>query len=963
MTLPGLHPADQTALEARRASKTSDLQRQIDELKRRAPGGGGGGGTADGPPHVIQDEGSALAQRSKLNFLGGVTATDDAANDRTNVSIDGSGISADSFIGISAGVAEAIEAAISAATNANTTRGKVTFTPNKVYVLNRPVLIAKNHVGLTLDHQGAVLQLSSAAPRAYDWNKVADYDTFQNVTFLNSVVNVNSVGGRHHCLIGPWQNGAWQRKINLENVHVDGLRVLNAPVGTDPAVDFRIGVHIGGAADITADSMCSFTNCSVKRVRSDGCLQLVAIHGAPVTGSTAKTWHDNILVEDISHLLPSVPTAFNNGAHVMAGTKGQGGNITIRRVRGTNSPDVGIEWDGWQDADLDDNLIEDSYDFAYFHVNYQLPPNPEAQLSSLNECVARRRNLNDHGQGFKVDVANGNRPGSIHFGPGTRYHRMPTSAGFAVQNEGVDILGPRRVTGDVRCIAELPGYSTAADVFPSAIRIRGIDTSTRTDVSNFRPRVRVTCAVTGSGANHMGWRSLLLRDGLLTNFDIDLESDVAITGAGNSPIIHADIGSTSGSCVLSGRISLVVPDNSGGGGGNTPVGLQFESAVFNSVPTRILVHDCDLAGLASTSTDINFAGATTLEDFVRFEQNRWRQVNNSLRPQTWAASEWRGGATGSDFRNEPGIPLQDVVYFGTGYLAISGRPQARRLKAVYRDPTTADSAQGDSAQVIFPDTGSAKTQTLPATANESDVLIQNNWTVTGQAVGHSFAVEAQDNGHATKSRPVYVAAKAARDAASVVDDWVGVYIEDPATGSAGTITLKTGIHSKPRIQTETGLIVGVAEASITSSMRSSTLYLVGTNASTFPSIKIVKKSGSTDDILQIADSGANPQIIINQAGQFAIKTSGASHSFGSAVGAMLAVGNITTAPSTNFTGAAGFFQYAQSGAVKFRTGNGNIVTLPDAPTSITGSRSGNAALASVLTALAGLGLIVDTTTA
>jgi hypothetical protein len=48
--------------------------------------GGGGGGTG----HTIQDEGSALATRTGLNFTGaGVTATDDVGNNRTNVTIPG----------------------------------------------------------------------------------------------------------------------------------------------------------------------------------------------------------------------------------------------------------------------------------------------------------------------------------------------------------------------------------------------------------------------------------------------------------------------------------------------------------------------------------------------------------------------------------------------------------------------------------------------------------------------------------------------------------------------------------------------------------------------------------------------------------------------------------------------------------------------------------------------------------
>lgn len=55
---------------------------------------GSSGGIVSG--HVIQDEGVDLAQRPRLNFTGaGVTVTDDAVNNRTNVTISGGGGSVD----------------------------------------------------------------------------------------------------------------------------------------------------------------------------------------------------------------------------------------------------------------------------------------------------------------------------------------------------------------------------------------------------------------------------------------------------------------------------------------------------------------------------------------------------------------------------------------------------------------------------------------------------------------------------------------------------------------------------------------------------------------------------------------------------------------------------------------------------------------------------------------------------
>lgn len=56
------------------------------------PAGADGPPGPDGLPRQVQEEGVDLAIRSKLNFVGaGVTATDDAANDRTTVTVSGSG--------------------------------------------------------------------------------------------------------------------------------------------------------------------------------------------------------------------------------------------------------------------------------------------------------------------------------------------------------------------------------------------------------------------------------------------------------------------------------------------------------------------------------------------------------------------------------------------------------------------------------------------------------------------------------------------------------------------------------------------------------------------------------------------------------------------------------------------------------------------------------------------------------
>ncbi|HVV25257.1 MAG TPA: hypothetical protein VHF06_37850, partial [Pseudonocardiaceae bacterium] len=72
---------------------------------------------------------------------------------------------------------------------------------------------------------------------------------------------------------------------------------------------------------------------------------------------------------------------------------------------------------------------------------------------------------------------------------------------------------------------------------------------------------------------------------------------------------------------------------------------------------------------------------------------------------------------------------------------------------------------------------------------------------------------------------------------------------------------------------------------------------------------------------------------------------------------VLGIANASTVPSTNPTG--GGVLYCEGGALKFRGSSGDIFNT--AKQTVTGSRGGNAALASLLTALANAGLITDST--
>ena len=546
-------------------------------------------------------------------------------------------IFADSYYGnvVYASNSAALQAALAAAMAS--APATLRFTAGKVYALDTaPLTINRNLAGLNIDLGGgefgvggATIQLSSGAPRAFDFNKIADYDTFQNVSIRGGIVDRNNLTGtQNHVVIGIWHAGVWQTNLNLSNVHVSDMRIVNAPI-TDGLLTIGVGIDGSNTSAWGSGTQTSILGCTATRIYSDGCMQLISVAGAHPQGAntTANVWDDLCEVDGIRHMLPTTPTTPQAGGHVNAATKGQGGKIIINDVIGQNATDCAIECDGhtaWWVTNFD---ITDAYDFAIYSVNYNAPEDVELQQGFIQGVVRYVNVL--HGQGIKIGDVNNNpwgRPSSVHLD--VTYQRNTPGASTSASNglgEALDVYGARRVTGIIRSTIEFGSYSSSTAISPSAVYLHAPDTTVNSAVKlDIRSRALATIASTGL----INWRTLVFRDGLFIDFDIDVYSDLALTSGGNAAVTHADLGSVSGSAgawTACGRLSVKIP--TAGGSGNTPVGISFESASFNAMPQtgqEIVVHDCDFGGLASASTNVNFAGATTLASKVRFVNNNWK---------------------------------------------------------------------------------------------------------------------------------------------------------------------------------------------------------------------------------------------------------------------------------------------------------------------------------------------------
>ena len=290
--------------------------------------------------------------------------------------------------------------------------------------------------------------------------------------------------------------------------------------------------------------------------------------------------------------------------------------------------------------------------------------------------------------------------------------------------------------------------------------------------------------------------------------------------------------------------------------------------------------------------------------------------------QPWFGNQANTASTQYAGINGITVPFTLFQFFGQSG-TVNGTTQAGMIQCKYFNKTNDDSAEAFSSLAALVDTGTPFTQTLPVVGFEGDALVQGGNSVTNKAIGVTAAVEAQNTASITNAYGFYAAAKAAKDAGTTVTNWAGLYVEDPAGGSAGTITNKWGVYSKLRIQTESSLVINSVGANATTSQ----FWVQGINSATAVTAVIQKGSGQTANIFDIRDSGGQSRLTVNQDGQLSIKAGAASVSFGSSSGAMLAIGNITTAPSTNYSGGNGGFLYVDTGALKFRGGSGTVTTI------------------------------------
>lgn len=193
------------------------------------------------------------------------------------------------------------------------------------------------------------IQLSATAPRAFDFSKVADYDSFNGIEMSDFTVDCNSVGGRHHVVIGTYVGGATTTRISVNRFSAKRIRTINVP-SDSTLTNHRLNLWIVPSVG-AADTLCTLYDHAYEDLDflQGGNMGLVV--GATTTNancqyqriSVKRYKHDTGLVGNTTHFTSS---------NLQIGSNAYGTDVTVDEIYGAHSGDVGLEIDNCADANI-----------------------------------------------------------------------------------------------------------------------------------------------------------------------------------------------------------------------------------------------------------------------------------------------------------------------------------------------------------------------------------------------------------------------------------------------------------------------------------------------------------------------------------------------------------------------------------------------------------------------------------
>jgi len=255
---------------------------------------------------------------------------------------------------------------------------------------------------------GVTIRLTGNGPRAFDFSKTADYDTFQHIWLEGFTVDCNNVGGRHHVVLGSYIDGFPQTRINIQHIVVRNISTVNVPVDSSPSLyTYRWNIGLWVFHPVPGERQTNIQDILIEDCDFRGGNYGVGVLGGGFYATGLNVFVDNVRIYRCRHTLLSVPVNTFISANVHVVGRGFGGYVHVADCVGFYSGDVGIEVNAATDALVENCTVEDAANCAFYHGNYNYPKELALQTIAFRNCKARKISLGSSllGHGFRVTTA------------------------------------------------------------------------------------------------------------------------------------------------------------------------------------------------------------------------------------------------------------------------------------------------------------------------------------------------------------------------------------------------------------------------------------------------------------------------------------------------------------------------------------------------------------------------------
>lgn len=465
---------------------------------------------------------------------------------------------------------------------------------------------------LVLDGYGATVQIagSSTSPRFTDFNKQADGDSFQNITWQNLTIDCNNTGGQHHVVCGTYQAGTVQSRINFANLEVDNVRTINVPTDstlTNHRLNVFLQVNMPAASAATTVS-----NIRVTRVRFEGGNAGINVSATGATASSCTL--SDIYIDRWYHTLGAVQATGFSSENVQVGSSATTINVYVGHGHGLFSGDVGVEIDNALDAVVEKVEIDDAFNNCFYFTNFTAPADLNAQLIQYRSCTGKKLTVTAGAcNGFAVSQQNANAIGTVQL-DGCKYNGSETTT---TTGRGVSFTVGALAYEFRDCKFTRDGWTNVTNnQLLRMVLIQSTGTTTRVVMEN----VETLISGTSSGAA-TGWNvSTVFLDGGTFVLDIArCKFNTTITSSPANVTVHVNL-APSTATTFSGRLSETIFANTGDGGP--------DAVLVNSNATISPLLECernDFMGLATTAFANVFVVVTAAtKNNIRIRGNFYR---------------------------------------------------------------------------------------------------------------------------------------------------------------------------------------------------------------------------------------------------------------------------------------------------------------------------------------------------